>query len=1104
MQANRHVYADLLGRRRFADAAVSLLADAGTRVLFGMPAESLNALIDAVRRDGRIQLVGVRHEGAGALMAATYGKLTGDPGVCMGTAGPGATHLPLGVYEARADRAPLVALSGQVPAEQLGLDSFQEIDPVALMSDAALYNRHIGSPRQLGVLGRALAESALRRGPAHVACSSDVFAAPVAGAPVPARAGRPGAGTTADKTALTAAAGMISEPGTLVVIGAVSGDLAAPVERLAERVGAPVLVLPEGHRYLGAVPDGRAVPVLRSGAEAHAALLGRCARAVVVGPATASVEALVGARVPVIQVADGAEGAHPAPAGWIRLLGDPVAIVGRLATLADRRPDGALAAEADRLREGRTADPLWDALDEALPGDAVLAVESGALLDGALRGLRFRDRLMTSSYGLSAGGAVPAAIGARFARPDRQVVAVTTDGGLQDFAGELLTLSRYRVPVTVVCLDETGQADTRRLAAAAGLHARHVTDPARLAAAVTAATAGPGPAFVSMPARPHGRERLTVRSPRTGADALSAAGPGSAATPAEGEASPRKGTNAEALAALIAETGARTAYGRVTGETAPLAEVCRAAGATVHAVRNPESAAMTASAVAKHTGRPSLCLTAGGADAILQLNGVFDASFDHAPVIVLSTTAPVVDATRLFAGTARTVRLDAAPGALPRVARALREPASGVVVVEADPAVLDRTAEEHAAAPPGRADAAVLPAAGDLAEAVDRLAGAARPVILAGRGGRTAGTEIAELAAVLQAPVVTTMPGRGTVPDQHAHFAGAVGSSGHQCAAETLETADVVVAFGISRRGASAFDLPGAFTLIQVDHDLVRLANAPRADLALNGAARETAQALTERLGAVVSPDPARTAFVRDRHRRFVATRRRTSRIPAPAARPIRPSSLALAMTAALPGSLVTVDVGLTTLWVYRYMTGRHDFVWTGSFATMGFAVPAAAGLARLAGDRTVVAAVGDGGVAVTLSELGALRDLDLPVVVVVFDNGKLGAIKFEQEIMGWPEYGSALHNGDLAEVARAYGLAAERVTTTAALRRALRVAALARRPYLIDVVCDWGEIPSPAQGRPAVSQVTGYLLALAREGRRRLRGGGPEDGPLISGRTAP
>jgi thiamine pyrophosphate-dependent acetolactate synthase large subunit-like protein len=1085
VQANRHVYADLLGRRRFADAAVSVLADAGTRVLFGMPAESLNALIDAVRRDGRIQLVGVRHEGAGALMAATYGKLTGDPGVCMGTAGPGATHLPLGVYEARADRAPLLAISGQVPAEHLGLDSFQEIDPVALMADAALYNQHIGSPRQLGILHRALAESGLRRGPAHVACSSDVFAAPAGSAPAP-RAGRPGAGTTADKTAVTGVAGMISEPGTAVVVGAVPGELAAPVERLAERIGAPVLVLPEGHRYLGAIPDGRAVPVLGSGAPAHADLLAHCARILVVGPASASVEALVG-DIPVIQVADGAEGAHPNPAGWIRLLGDPGAIVGRLATLADRRPDGALAAEADRLRDGPAAGPgddgpLWDALDAALAGDAVLAVESGELLDGALRGLPFRDRLMTSSYGLGVGGsAVPAAIGARFACPDRQVVAVTTDGGLQDFAAELLTLRRYRMPVTIVCVEETGHADTRRLAAASGLAARRVDDIRRLGEAVATAVRDPRPSLVAVPAaEPRAPERITVR------------------------ATTEPGTVAAALAGLIAEIGASAAYARPSAETAPLTEVCRAAGVTVHAVRNPESAAMTASAVAKHTGRTALCVAAGGGDTVLQLNGVFDARFDHASVVVLAPSGPVVDGTRLFADVARTVRLDDSPGSVAEVARVLRAAVHrpGVVYVEVDASTLDRPVCGPVPAPPEPVPAPVLPGDAELDRSVDLLAAGRRPVILAGRGGRMAGTEIAELAAVLQAPVVTTMPGRGAIPDDHRHFAGAVGSSGHQCATETLEAADVVLAFGISRRGASAFDLPGDFILIQVDHDLVRLANAPRADLALNGGARETAQALTERLGAAASPDPARSAFVRERHLRFIGTRRRTSRIPAPAARPIRPSALALAMAEDLPDALVTVDVGLTTLWVYRYLTGRHEYVWTSSFATMGFALPAAAGLAPLAGDRPVVAAVGDGGLAVTLSELGTLRDLDLPVVVVVFDNGKLGAIKFEQEIMGWPEYGSALYNGDLAEIARAYGLAAERVTTVAGLRRALRVAAVARRPFLIDVVCDSNEIPSPAQGRPAATQVTGYLLALAREGRRLLRRGGPEDGPLISGRT--
>ncbi|WP_309240236.1 thiamine pyrophosphate-dependent enzyme [Actinomadura sp. J1-007] len=365
-----------------------------------------------------------------------------------------------------------------------------------------------------------------------------------------------------------------------------------------------------------------------------------------------------------------------------------------------------------------------------------------------------------------------------------------------------------------------------------------------------------------------------------------------------------------------------------------------------------------------------------------------------------------------------------------------------------------------------------------------------------GRGGRGATTEIGELAAALGAPVVTTMPGRGVLPDDHAHHAGAIGSSGHQSAAETLDEADVVVAFGISRRGASAFDLPGDHHLIQVDHDLGRLANASRAGLPLHGTARHTAQALTERLGAAASPGGEHLGFARARHARYLATRRRRSRIPTRPSRPIRPSALAMELADRFagggPAPLVTVDVGLTTLWIYRYLTGRQDFVWTSSFATMGFAVPAAAALAPGA-DRPVLTAVGDGGLAVTLSELGTLADLDLPVTVVVFDNGRLGAIRFEQEIMGWPEYGSALHNGDLAEAARAYGLAAERVTTMAGLRNALRVARVARRPYLIDVVCDDNEIPAPAQRRPAAAQIIGYALALGREAARAARPGGAQ-----------
>jgi len=98
---------------------------------------------------------------------------------------------------------------------------------------------------------------------------------------------------------------------------------------------------------------------------------------------------------------------------------------------------------------------------------------------------------------------------------------------------------------------------------------------------------------------------------------------------------------------------------------------------------------------------------------------------------------------------------------------------------------------------------------------------------------------------------------------------------------------------------------------------------------------------------------------------------------------------------------------------------------------------------------------------------------------------------------MGWPEYGSALHNGDLAELARAFGLQASRAETPEQLRQSLHEARDSRKPYLIDAVCDSSEIPAPAQRTPTATQVVGYAVALSRETARWLQGHGPESGPL-------
>ncbi|TKI90015.1 pyruvate oxidase, partial [Bacillus cereus] len=110
------------------EALVDLLIDWGVEHIYGMPGDSINSIIEALRKkQDQIKFIQVRHEEAGALAAAAYAKLTGKLGVCMAIAGPGAIHLLNGLYDAKLDKAPVLAISGQVETDLLGTDFFQEV-----------------------------------------------------------------------------------------------------------------------------------------------------------------------------------------------------------------------------------------------------------------------------------------------------------------------------------------------------------------------------------------------------------------------------------------------------------------------------------------------------------------------------------------------------------------------------------------------------------------------------------------------------------------------------------------------------------------------------------------------------------------------------------------------------------------------------------------------------------------------------------------------------------------------------------------------------------------------------------------------------------------
>jgi len=183
--------------RSVSDVMVETLVSWGVDTVFGMVGHSNLGFADAVRRAeerGEMRYIGIRHEGAGSFAASAYGKLTGRPAICLGIAGPGSTNMLTGLYDARLDGAPVLAVSGQVPSTVLGRGAFQDVDLSAVFRDVALstVTVHAGSDHA-ELTGKAVKHAVDGRGVAHLVLPDEVQEQPSdapAGNPVGRQAAR--------------------------------------------------------------------------------------------------------------------------------------------------------------------------------------------------------------------------------------------------------------------------------------------------------------------------------------------------------------------------------------------------------------------------------------------------------------------------------------------------------------------------------------------------------------------------------------------------------------------------------------------------------------------------------------------------------------------------------------------------------------------------------------------------------------------------------------------------------------------------------------------------------------------------------------------------
>jgi thiamine pyrophosphate-dependent acetolactate synthase large subunit-like protein/nitrite reductase/ring-hydroxylating ferredoxin subunit len=462
--------------RTVTDAMAETMVAWGVRHVFGMVGHSNLGLADAIRRRveaGELEYIGIRHEGAAAFAASAYGKLTGRPAACLTIAGPGATNLMTGLWDAKVDRAPVLALTGQVDVQVLGPGAFQEVDLAAAFAPVAAWSQTVlPESRHSELMALACKHALQRRDVTHLVFPDDVQTLPAPDAPLSGPDGRLGDPHIAPPAeALERALALLGAAERPVfIVGHGAREDMEPIVALAERLGAPIVTT---FKAKGVVPDDHplAAGVLgRSGTPVASWLMNEADLLVVLGASFANHTGIYQGH-PIIQV-----DFDPLALGKFHPVTVPVwahvgvaarALADGLGATAatDQRGDVAerralwAAEKSSRARDDRgrgvNSAAVFAALTRQAPPDAVIAVDVGNHAYSFGRYFECaRQSILMSGYLGSIGFGYPAAIGAWAATgASRKVCAVTGDGGFAQYMAELLTAVKHGMDITHVLLN---------------------------------------------------------------------------------------------------------------------------------------------------------------------------------------------------------------------------------------------------------------------------------------------------------------------------------------------------------------------------------------------------------------------------------------------------------------------------------------------------------------------------------------------------------------------------------------------------------------------------------------------------------------------------
>ncbi|MDP4170379.1 MAG: pyruvate oxidase [Bacillota bacterium] len=552
-----------------------------------------------------------------------------------------------------------------------------------------------------------------------------------------------------------------------------------------------------------------------------------------------------------------------------------------------------------------------------------------------------------------------------------------------------------------------------------------------------------------------------------------------------------KQTAGEKLIELLIEWGVDHIYGMPGDSINSIIEPLRKSQDRIKfiQVRHEEAGALAAAAYAKLTGKLGVCTAIAGPGAIHLLNGLYDAKLDKVPVLAITGQVESdligtdffqeVNLDRMFDDVAvynqRIMSAEQLPAVVNQAIRTAYAKKGVSVLTIPDDIPRFEIGSEARGTSSLIVKQEISPDMVDLQHAKELIENAESPVIFAGRGVHGIRELLLSFAEKISAPIVLTLPGKGSIPDKHPYCLGGLGLIGTKPAYEAMQETDALIMIGTSFPFTGF--LPNDAKTIQIDIDPSQIGKRYPVDVGLAGEAEKTLEWLS--LNVNLKTDHS---FLEKSQERMKKWWRDLEKQEVSDSVPIKPQCVISALQkVAHDDAVLSVDVGNVTVWMARHfhMTNQR-FIISSWLATLGCGLPGSIAGKIAYPEKQVFAVCGDGGFGMTMADFVTAVKYNLPIVVIVLNNHKIAMIKFEQEVMGNIEYETDLCNPNFAQYAEICGGVGYRVEHPSELLPTLQNAVQQNKPCIVDVLVDAEEAPMPS--KITFAQAAGYTKHMLKE----------------------